>query len=299
VPKGRYRATDDIDLGGNHLVDWRHLEDIPMVDKFGHKALDGYAIVSDGSTWNIKPLTSGADGPLVVSWDDLADIPAEFTPGDHTHPLSDLEQSAANTNQVAKWNGTSWVPASIVNSVIAGTGIAVSGATGDVTISHNLSAGTGISIVGATISHAMTAGAGIDITGAAISVKSALTNNVKRLAIEVLVNGNGSVLTAGNKGYAVLPCACTLIEAIHILNLSDTMTWEIKSCSYSGYNGSLADITGGSNFGVTGANKNKDATLSGWTTDFAAEDVFKISILTAPSSATIATLVLIFEADIT
>jgi hypothetical protein len=35
------------------------------------------------------------------------------SPTAHTHPLSDLSQSGATTDQVPKWNGSAWVPATV------------------------------------------------------------------------------------------------------------------------------------------------------------------------------------------
>jgi len=35
----------------------------------------------------------------------------------HTHPLSDLQQSGASTNQVPQWNGSAWVPANMSSGV--------------------------------------------------------------------------------------------------------------------------------------------------------------------------------------
>jgi hypothetical protein len=35
------------------------------------------------------------------------------TPSAHTHPLSDLSQSGATTNQVPQWSGSAWVPATV------------------------------------------------------------------------------------------------------------------------------------------------------------------------------------------
>ena len=49
---------------------------------------------------------------------------------DPDHPLTALQQSAATTNQVVEWNGTTWVPADIVNSVTAGDNITVSATNG-------------------------------------------------------------------------------------------------------------------------------------------------------------------------
>lgn len=47
----------------------------------------------------------------VNDWNDIFNKPATFPPSAHTHPLSDLEQSGAQTNQVAKWTGSAWSPA--------------------------------------------------------------------------------------------------------------------------------------------------------------------------------------------
>jgi len=53
------------------------------------------------------------------------------TPTAHTHPLSDLTQSAATTGQVPTWNGTAWAPA----TPSAGGVTSVAGRTGAVTLS--------------------------------------------------------------------------------------------------------------------------------------------------------------------
>lgn len=65
---------------------------------------------------------------------------------DPDHPLTALQQSSASTGQVAEWNGTTWVPANIVNSLSAGTGISLSATTGDVTIT-NTGGGSGVTML--------------------------------------------------------------------------------------------------------------------------------------------------------
>jgi hypothetical protein len=53
------------------------------------------------------------------------------TPTAHTHPLSNLTQSGATTNQVAAWNGTAWAPVDAQSGPTGPTGLAGSaGATG-------------------------------------------------------------------------------------------------------------------------------------------------------------------------
>jgi hypothetical protein len=40
-------------------------------------------------------------------------VPSTFAPSSHTHPLSELSQSGATTNQVPQWSGSAWVPATV------------------------------------------------------------------------------------------------------------------------------------------------------------------------------------------
>lgn len=76
-----------------------------------------------------------------VGWTDVTGKPSTFTPSTHSHPLSEISQSAATTGQVPKWNGTAWAPAaddtgaSAVSSVFGRTG-AVVAASGDYTASQ-------------------------------------------------------------------------------------------------------------------------------------------------------------------
>lgn len=70
---------------------------------------------TDNTKWMSPLRTTEAIAALagsggVSSYNDLTDVPSEFLPSTHTHPLSDLTQSAATTGQVATWDGTAWVP---------------------------------------------------------------------------------------------------------------------------------------------------------------------------------------------
>ena len=370
MPKGKFLATDDIDLSGHHMTDWRYLADIPQ----GGAAV-GEVLGWDGSSWNPKIMTtSDEESPILVYWGDIIDTPLLFPPEDHTHelidiigwpadhgdlsglgdpdhPLSALQQDGAASNEAIVWGGSAWAASPVVNSVSAGTGIAVSAATGllvsishaliggtgiditgatishdliggtgvditgatisndmvggtgiDITgdtISHDLIGGTGIDITGATISHDMVAGTSIGITGATISVDSELTDQIKRFSAELVVNGNGSVIANGVKGYLEIPKDCTLIMITTVTDNSDSFTWTIKKSSYSGFPGSLADITGGAGFPLLSAQKAQKTTLSSWTTDFDSGDIVEFGITTTPATTTIGLLSLTFTGDIT
>ena len=66
---------------------------------------------SDNATWMTPLRTAQAIAELAATdWDSVSGKPSAFTPSAHTHPLSQLTQSAATTGQVATWNGTAWVP---------------------------------------------------------------------------------------------------------------------------------------------------------------------------------------------
>ena len=64
---------------------------------------------------------AGRSGNVVLAVGDVANavdtsdarLSDARTPTAHTHPLSDLTQSGATTNQVPQWNGTAWVPATV------------------------------------------------------------------------------------------------------------------------------------------------------------------------------------------
>lgn len=71
---------------------------------------------------------------------------------DPDHPLTALQQSGATTGQVVEWNGSTWVPEAIVNSVTAGTNVVVSATNGaDIGIATvtNPSFGGTLHVVGA------------------------------------------------------------------------------------------------------------------------------------------------------
>ena len=63
-----------------------------------------------GRTGNVTLATADVTGAVDTSDARLSDA---RTPTAHTHPLSDLTQSGATTNQVPQWNGAAWVPATV------------------------------------------------------------------------------------------------------------------------------------------------------------------------------------------
>lgn len=72
--------------------------------------------VSAGTYTSVTVDTYGrvtAGSSPAVAYSSLSGVPSTFAPSAHTHPLSDLSQSGATTNQVPQWNGSAWVPATV------------------------------------------------------------------------------------------------------------------------------------------------------------------------------------------
>ena len=74
------------------------------------EALTGDVTATAGG--NALTITPAANPAWItaLAWAKLTGVPATFTPSAHTHPLSELAQSGATTNQIIQWNGTAWVP---------------------------------------------------------------------------------------------------------------------------------------------------------------------------------------------
>ena len=112
--KDKFISIDDFDLGGHHLLDWRHLDDIPHSNAVVGQVI-GYT--SEGVTWTTTTLVAAAS----VAWDNVTGKPDTYPPGAHTHP----------------WDQVTGKP-TFVNSVSSGTGINLSTTTGNVTITCDL-----------------------------------------------------------------------------------------------------------------------------------------------------------------
>lgn len=114
------------------------------------------------------------------------------------------------------------------------------------------------------------------------------------------VIGNGSdVITTGMKGYLRLDFAGTIQANTILLDVSGSIVINIWKCTYTDFapptHPAVGDkITASAPPTVTGALKSTDSTLTGWTTSFAAGDIFGFNVDSVASAkrATIALKVL-------
>lgn len=108
--------------------------------------------------------------------------------------------------------------------------------------------------------------------------------------IGVTVDGGGSVLTTGIKGYKSFPVAGTIIAVRLLADVSGSIVIDIWKDTYANYPPTVADtITAAAKPTISGAIKSEDTTLTGWDTTVNAGDVFGFKI---DSVATITKIIL-------
>jgi hypothetical protein len=126
------------------------IDDLNDVDTTTAAPTTGQVLEWDGANW--VPATPAAG---VGSIDDLSDV--------------DTTTSAPTSGQVLEWDGTNWVPATLaaggVTSIIAGSGISVDQATGDVTITATGGGLSGIGVATRVSDSGTAASSALTLTG--------------------------------------------------------------------------------------------------------------------------------------
>lgn len=133
-----------------------------------------------------------------------------------------------------------------------------------------------------------------DGTGAFVNPLS-----VKRRQIVLVIDGGGSAITTGVKGFISVPFACTIKKA-RLLSTDSAATAgsiviDIWKDTYANYPPTVADtITAAAKPTLSAANKSEDTTLTGWTTSIAAGDVLGFNV---DSVATVTRVSLTLEVE--
>lgn len=125
--------------------------------------------------------------------------------------------------------------------------------------------------------------------------------NAETFVINYIISGGASAITTGVKGYVPINFPCDIFAWDMFCEAAPTTTdlvIDIKKCSYAGFPGSLASITGSDPPRLnqaTSDRKRQSSALTGWTKSWGvafAMDVLEISVTTAPGTTTLATLTL-------
>lgn len=141
---------------------------------------------------------------------------------------------------------------------------------------------------------AATVNAAIALRQTAAQVQTAI--GAVRKVFGITIDGNGSVPSTGVKGYWRAPAVGVIKKVTLIADQSGSAVIDVWRDSYANYPPTNADtITASAKPTLASAIKAEDATLTGWTTSFAAGDVFGFN-LDSVATCTKLTLQIEYEA---
>jgi len=97
--------------------------------------------------------------------------------------------------------------------------------------------------------------------------------------ITFVIDGGGSTITTGVKGYLEIPFACTITQVTMLADQSGSIVVDVWKDTYANYPPVDADsITASAVPTISSAVKSQDATLTGWTTSIAAGDILGFNV---------------------
>ena len=97
--------------------------------------------------------------------------------------------------------------------------------------------------------------------------------------IEFIIDGGGTTITTGVKGYLEIPFACTINRATILADQSGSIVGDIWKDTYANYPPVDGDsITASAPVTISSATKNQDSSLSGWTTSISAGDILGYNV---------------------
>jgi hypothetical protein len=93
----------------------------------------------------------------------------------------------------------------------------------------------------------------------------------------VVIDGGNATITTGSKGFVQVPFNCNVVEWRLFGDTTGSVVFDIKSCTYSSYP-TTTSIVASNGPTLSSASKNKDTTLTGWTTSLNAGDYLEFVI---------------------
>ena len=93
-------------------------------------------------------------------------------------------------------------------------------------------------------------------------------------AIAFVIDGGGTPVSTGSKGYLTLPFDCEVSEWTLVADQIGDIVVDIKRATYSGFPTTVS-IAGSEKPTLSNAQKNQDTNLTTWTTDLSAGDILE------------------------
>lgn len=114
--------------------------------------------------------------------------------------------------------------------------------------------------------------------------------------IGMLIDGGGSAITTGVKGYLQIPYTATIQAVTLLADVSGSIVIDIWKDTYANYPPTVADtITAAAKPTISAALKSQDTTLTGWTTAITADDVLGFNV---DSASTVTKVSLILKVQV-
>lgn len=114
---------------------------------------------------------------------------------------------------------------------------------------------------------------------------SGATGPAGDLAVNMIIDGGGSVITAGTKGYVVIPFSGTVGSWTILGDQSGSIVVDVKRSTYSGFP-TTSSIAGTEKPTLSAVQKNQDLSLGSWTTSLSAGDILEFVVEATPATVT-------------
>jgi hypothetical protein len=167
-----------------------------------------------------------------------------------------------------------------------GSALSVLGVTGNATADNaSIAAGTDNQVMrrsGTSVAFGAVNLASSDAVTGTLAAGN-LSTNQKTAGIVFVIDGGGSPITTGVKGFLQIPFACTIVSntllSTDAAATSGSIVVDIWKDNYANYPPAVGDtITAAAKPTITTAIKSTDATLTGWTTSISAGDVLGFNV---------------------
>lgn len=116
---------------------------------------------------------------------------------------------------------------------------------------------------------------GLEISGTTLQ----MTEAARYASVVWVIDGGGSAITTGVKGYIEVPFSGTILQATALADQTGSIVVDVWKDSYANYPPTNADsITASAPITISAGTKSQNDTLTGWTTSITAGDILGFNV---------------------
>jgi hypothetical protein len=128
------------------------------------------------------------------------------------------------------------------------------------------------------------------VNGTTVNLSAGTSSSTR--VVGIVLDGGGSAITTGVKGYTRVPYAGTISKVTMLADQSGSIVVDVWKDTYANYPPTDADsITASAPPTISAATKSEDSTLTGWTTSVAVGDVFGFNVDSASTVTRVSVLI--------